>query len=289
MAAPLETDALLGRKSSRKTSVLCFFSLFLAVIFCIATLFSNRSGNVHNNENNDAPVKKSSSSHTISSITSNANSCNDEQTCWSCTNHTSWTGSDNCRWCPLVNQQGCHTFGSFLNPCHANQNTVSNTDCELTPYTKGCHMVLNIVKTITIDANIFPNDNDMLRRIAIVESKDGTDSNTYRQSYYGGIWQVDKIGFQETQNVASHPSLNNIFVKIQQNLNINWQSVEYNDLLKPFYSALASRLYLYIHSGSIPTDIDQQAVLWRDYYNSGNGAGSSQDFVNRVQQYQCVS
>lgn len=36
----------------------------------------------------------------------------------------------------------------------------------------------------------FPDDKGFLRRIAWVESKYGTDKNTYRSGYHGGIWQV---------------------------------------------------------------------------------------------------
>jgi len=40
------------------------------------------------------------------------------------------------------------------------------------------------------DNCIFPNDFLFLRRLAVVESKDGKDSDTYRPGYHGGIWQV---------------------------------------------------------------------------------------------------
>ncbi len=38
-------------------------------------------------------------------------------------------------------------------------------------------------------------DRQLLRRIAFVESRDGTDTDTYRPEYHGGIWQVMKINF----------------------------------------------------------------------------------------------
>lgn len=33
----------------------------------------------------------------------------------------------------------------------------------------------------------------------------GEDSSTYRKGYEGGIFQMDSIGFKDTQNTASHP------------------------------------------------------------------------------------
>jgi len=37
---------------------------------------------------------------------------------------------------------------------------------------------------------VFPDDKLFFRRLAYVESDDGTDNNTYRAGYDGGIWQV---------------------------------------------------------------------------------------------------
>ena len=41
-----------------------------------------------------------------------------------------------------------------------------------------------------LSCGIFPDDHGVLRKIGWVESKDGTDPNTYRPGYNGGIWQV---------------------------------------------------------------------------------------------------
>ena len=38
--------------------------------------------------------------------------------------------------------------------------------------------------------NTFTSDQGLLRRIACVESTYGTDADTYRDGYHGGIWQV---------------------------------------------------------------------------------------------------
>ena len=40
-----------------------------------------------------------------------------------------------------------------------------------------------------------------------VESKFGRDARTYPSGYNRGIWQVDDIGFKDTQNTNSHPGL----------------------------------------------------------------------------------
>ena len=45
-----------------------------------------------------------------------------------------------------------------------------------------------------VRSKIFEDDTGLLRRIACVESKDGTDPDTYNNgSYHGGIWKVSSI------------------------------------------------------------------------------------------------
>ena len=54
------------------------------------------------------------------------------------------------------------------------------------------HAVVGRIEDGRIEGSkIFPNDNQFLRRIAYVESKDGADQGTYRSGYNEGIWQVE--------------------------------------------------------------------------------------------------
>jgi len=63
------------------------------------------------------------------------------------------------------------------------------SDTITTPKGKGANVVADVVSKIN-SSGIFPPDNKFLCRVAWVESKYGTDSGTYRDKYYGGIWQV---------------------------------------------------------------------------------------------------
>ena len=74
----------------------------------------------------------------------------------------------------------------------------------LTPRAKGKDVVSNVNNELR---KIFPNDHGFMDQLACVESNNGLHPGTYRKSYYGGIYQVDKIGFEDTQNVNSHPGL----------------------------------------------------------------------------------
>ena len=127
-------------------------------------------------------------------------------------------------------------------------------------------------------SGIFADDNELLRRIAYVETRDGTADSTYRQGYNGGIWAVDENIFNDTQNINTYPRLRAKFDQIRRQFNVDWCSVRWSDLRKPLYSAIAARLVLYNLPRTIPkaSDVSAQAQLWADYYRQG---GSLSEFV----------
>ncbi|XP_072042533.1 uncharacterized protein [Amphiura filiformis] len=151
------------------------------------------------------------------------------------------------------------------------------------PNTKGKDVTQAAVDVV-VQSGIFPKDNDFLRRIACVESKDGTHPNTYRAGYDGGIWQVDRIGFEDTKDTVSHPGLVAKYVQIQQAFGIDWPRVQWSDIRKPLYSAIAARLFLSNKPQAIPNsaDIVGQAAYWKLHYNTA-GNGTEQDFIDRVE------
>ena len=130
-------------------------------------------------------------------------------------------------------------------------------------------------------SEIFSSDNELLRRIAYVETNDGNDADTYRDGYDGGIWAVNQNLLQSTQNTASYSVLINLHQQIETSFSIEWSAVQWSDLRKPLYSALAARLYFYTVSTSIPisSNIQSQATYWATYYNT---QGSTSDFVTLV-------
>ena len=145
----------------------------------------------------------------------------------------------------------------------------------LTPRAKGKDVVSHVNNELR---KIFPNDHGFMDRLACVESNNGLHPGTYRKDYYGGIYQVDKIGFEDTQNVKSHPGLLKKFKKIKEIFGIDWPSVEWEDLTKPAYSGIASRLFLSNIPKPIPTDPEKQGHYWKKYYNTTSGKGSACDF-----------
>ena len=162
-----------------------------------------------------------------------------------------------------------------------------SVDLTLVPEAKGTAVVEACIAKLT-GSNIFPNDNQLLRRIAFAETQDGNDADTYRTNYHGGIWQLSETRFQQTKDTMAHSQLQAPVNNIISSFGITWSSTQWVDLRKPLYSALAARLYFYLISTNIPlaADLSGQASYWVDEYTS-NG-GTTTEFVNSVLQLQAL-
>ena len=164
-------------------------------------------------------------------------------------------------------------------------NAFSLNDDVYTPYSVGQSVVGEVSDDLN---NIFPYDYDIMKRTACAESDNGLNPNTFRDNYHGGIWQVDRIGFEDTQNVAAHPGLQSKFERIEDRYGIDWTTVGYTDLTKPLYSGIAARLYYSNNPDPIPENVYDQATYWKNCYNTNEGAGSESRFlqcsVNRKRQ-----
>jgi hypothetical protein len=162
-------------------------------------------------------------------------------------------------------------------------------DYEL-PEKKGKDVVKEVVDIVT-NLKLGGPEFGIMERIAVAESRNGehpgTFSNKDGKPYYGGIWQVDKIGFEATQDTTSHPGLKRKFEKIKKELGIDWTTVKWEDLTKPLYSGIAARLVLTLAfddatrtSPPIPRDETAQGVYYNKHYNR-SGRATDQSLVDR--------
>ena len=135
---------------------------------------------------------------------------------------------------------------------------------------KGEDLVINYINPV-LDC-IFPgtDDHNFMNRVAAVESEFGEHSGTYRTGYHGGIYQVDRIGFEDTKNVSSHPRLVNKTARVERITGINWLDIKWKDLRKPLYSGIAARLFVSNNEEEIPESIEKQAPYWKNKYNKSN-------------------
>lgn len=150
----------------------------------------------------------------------------------------------------------------------------------------GTEVVMATVSRIQ-QSGIFPDDNRFLRRVAFAESRDGLDSDTFRDGYFGGIWQVDEAIFLVTLNVTAHPELarsGGIFDGISNSFNVEWRAVTWQDLRRPLFSALAARIFFELAEGNIPDigDVRGQGRYWKDTGFNTNPGDTVDFFVQTI-------
>ena len=132
-----------------------------------------------------------------------------------------------------------------------------------------------------LDASaLFDSDHRLLRRLAFVETADGSVNYDLCVDD-GGIWALEESKFNL---VLSAPELEDLRIKTGQMFDFEWTRVARGDLCKPFYAGLAARLYLaYIEfaTDEIPLagNFGAQADFWIAYYNAG---GNVTLFIEQV-------
>ncbi|XP_069121966.1 uncharacterized protein [Argopecten irradians] len=130
----------------------------------------------------------------------------------------------------------------------------------------GADVVEAVVSRIR-ESCLFADDKGFLRRLAYVQSYDGTDPKTYRPGYDGGIWQLSLPKFLETK--SSNRLLPEYSI-IAQKFNIDWGAVDWADLRKPLYSGIAAALYTKLH-GSLGWRIEDQGQFYANNFQSMGG------------------
>jgi hypothetical protein len=120
-----------------------------------------------------------------------------------------------------------------------------------------------------------------LEQIAKVESDYGSHPNTFTGGSCG-IWQVDKIGLEDTQDLNSHPNLDWRHHNIYSLTGIRWKDVCCDDLCYPVLCALAARMYLLNIPEEFPQTLQGRAEYWKNNYNSSEGKGTIDHFIREV-------
>lgn len=137
-----------------------------------------------------------------------------------------------------------------------------------TAYSSGPEVIELCLEKLKSPTFNMPDDNEFMRRVAYVMSDFGRDMKGN-----GGIWQLSTTAFKDTKDTSAHYSLPRKYYQIWKAFGIDWSSVQYSDLNKPFYSALAARLYLSNFAEYIPPphQIGEQAEYWKFKYMRGEG------------------
>lgn len=133
------------------------------------------------------------------------------------------------------------------------------TDPLLQDRANGSVTVLRAISIIQQSGIFDISASDTLRLIAFVETRDGTNHDTFRKGYDGGIWAVDRDDFMSTKSTQLYHGLSEKLELIAQKFNIHWLYVEWADLRKPLFSALAARLVIFNNSSLLlPSNVQFQ-------------------------------
>ncbi|XP_055352288.1 uncharacterized protein LOC129598391 [Paramacrobiotus metropolitanus] len=166
------------------------------------------------------------------------------------------------------------------------------SDSTVSDGAKGSRVVRAVMQKLE-SVCIFKRDKQMLRTIAVAASDDGVKAGTFRPGYYGGIWQVDEALFLRTKDY----SLSYLWSRFNSAFNIDWQTVQWQDLTKPLYSALAARLVLasvaYENDNNIenglPWDLPNQASIWISSFNLHHDVNAYQNYHTAAQKLRDTS
>ncbi|CAK8678126.1 unnamed protein product [Clavelina lepadiformis] len=162
----------------------------------------------------------------------------------------------------------------------------AQTDLTLVPGSSGEDVVDACIQKLSA-ISLFSNDYGFLKRIALVESKFGSNSTVINANPTGGIWQITtKI----SQAISNSTILQAILKQTEIVLGSDIIDFVDGDFRIPLKSALAARLYIeyvqlteFAQIIDIPGTVVEQANWWSQYYTSN---GQSNYFKTTVTNYE---
>ena len=133
------------------------------------------------------------------------------------------------------------------------------------------------------DTGIFPPDHGFMRRIAYVETRDGTNNKIMENINVRiihkriGIWGLTDYMLQymrfKLQEHSNDPKCQNLIVdskQIYRRFGVNMTGDEKLNMRIPLVSGIAAHFYLHyltvLKNVEIPGDLAGQALLWASYY-----------------------
>ena len=142
----------------------------------------------------------------------------------------------------------------------------------------GSCVVEAVVKHLE-DSGIFPPDHGFMRRIAYVETRDGTNvtENTNVRMIHKriGIWGLTNYTLQNMRGKLQRHRAEYLNIiadskKIYRRFSVNMTGDEKLNLTIPLVSGIAARFYLHyltvLKNKEIPEDLAGQAFFWASYY-----------------------
>ena len=151
--------------------------------------------------------------------------------------------------------------------------------------------VVDTVLEIINQSGIFDPDHRFMRRIAYVETRDGTESVTYERACNKrvGIWGLSINMLRHMRNRIRQkptPRLSRAERLICQTFGVNMSGDERLNLRNPLVSGIVARFYLLylreLRVMPLPGCAQGQADYWRKYYRARDNVTGNINFQERV-------
>jgi|TARA_R110000824_G_scaffold24840_7_gene87003 hypothetical protein len=141
-----------------------------------------------------------------------------------------------------------------------------------------------------------PDVSNFMTNLAMQESNLGEGTSTKSYSPF----QIDPIGYEDIAKKAAAGEkgtlkrasiANELLRNMGYGDDIDVTGFDYdkssvdNQLRDPMIGALVTRLKLATMPKSIPTNLTEQAVLWKNKWNTQKGKGKPEEFIGEVQYY----
>ena len=105
-----------------------------------------------------------------------------------------------------------------------------------------------------------------------------------------GIFQIDKIAFDEVQKRATTPNEFKKFKKnvaiadeyLKETIGVPLRELTYSDLQDDRASAVVARLLLSLDPEPIPDTKEERSKHWKKFWNTEAGAGTPEDYLERI-------
>ena len=101
------------------------------------------------------------------------------------------------------------------------------------------------------------------------------------------LFQINEDNFDLTKS-SQNQDVESLRSEINARFQIVWNQVQWEELRKSLYSALAARLLLSTFAETPPNnaEVDAQAAYWKQYYDTPSGPGTKEGFISDVQELQ---
>ena len=129
-------------------------------------------------------------------------------------------------------------------------------------------------------------DKQALREMAFVESKYANDEGTFRKDNRSA-YQITPIRFKEFQetmnpNNPRGKGLRSYTNNLKNKYNLDLSKLEYDDLNDPVVGTAVTRALLKLSPDSIGETVEERARQWKDFWNTKEGAGKVQKYIDDV-------